>query len=87
MTMLINRIKAFFRRKDPSKFQGKRTGIIKFFNHRKGYGFIHSRQILKDVFVHIKDVNDRIYSGAKVEFEVENNTKGLIARNVELVDH
>ena len=83
--MILQKIKAWFSKNEPKQEPTPKTGFIKYFNRSQGYGFIRSKQTLKDVYVHVKDVQDRIYKGAKVQFEVERNEKGLRARNVELV--
>ena len=83
--MILQNIKAWFVKCEPKKEHKTKTGTIKFFNRRRGYGFIRSRQTLKDVYVHIKDAKDRLYAGAKVRFKLERNEKGLRARNVELL--
>ena len=61
------------------------TGIVKWFNGSKGYGFI-TRDEGDDVFVHYKAiVGDGFKSldeGDKVQFEVEEGPKGLQATNV-----
>jgi CspA family cold shock protein len=61
------------------------TGVVKWFNGTKGYGFIH-RSTGEDVFVHYKAISGEGYrslnEGDKVEFEVETGPKGLQARNV-----
>ena len=65
----------------------KNKGIIKFFNKRKGFGFIKSSQLNKDVFVHVEDLKDKIHKGDTVSFQIEENAKGLKAKNVELVEN
>lgn len=61
------------------------TGVVKWFNGTKGYGFIQ-RSTGEDVFVHYKAINGDGYrtlnEGDKVQFEVETGPKGLQARNV-----
>ena len=61
------------------------TGTIKWFNGRKGYGFI-AREEGDDVFVHFNAIESEWYKtldeGDKVEFEVEQGPKGLQAAKV-----
>lgn len=62
------------------------TGIVKFFDTEKGFGFI-GRQHGEDVFVHISDVQrsgiDRLFEGQHVDFDVKQTPKGPQAQNVE----
>jgi len=61
------------------------TGIVKFFNAEKGYGFI-SREGADDVFVHFSNIEGTGYKtlneGDKVEFEVAPGKKGEEAQKV-----
>jgi len=61
------------------------TGTVKFFNDKKGFGFITSDD--GDVFVHASNiVGDAILSeGQSVEFEVRPGRKGPEATNVKPV--
>ena len=63
----------------------KEKGIIKFFNRKRGFGFISANRLNKDIFVHISEAEGRLREGDKVRFELDKNEKGLIAKNVELV--
>ncbi len=61
------------------------TGIVKWFDNSKGYGFI-SRSTGKDVFVHHSAIQGEGYKslseGQQVEFEVTRGPKGDQAVNV-----
>ena len=50
------------------------TGIVKWFNEQKGYGFIQPDNGQKDIFVHISAVERAglrtLKEGQKVQFEV-----------------
>jgi cold shock protein len=60
-------------------------GTVKWFNAAKGYGFI-ARDDGKDVFVHYSAIQMDGYralsEGDKVEFAIEDGTKGPQAVNV-----
>lgn len=62
------------------------TGIVKWFNDSKGYGFIERSDTKEDVFVHYSAIVGEGYrsvtEGSEVEFDVEQDAKGLRAANV-----
>lgn len=62
-----------------------RTGIISFFNHDKGFGFIKDQQTQESVFVHINAMADPAVENDKVSFEVEMGPRGANAINVKLI--
>ena len=63
-------------------------GTVKWFDDRKGYGFI-SDEAGKDVFVHFSKLNmegfKTLKEGARVDFEVEDSDKGPQAVDVTVV--
>jgi CspA family cold shock protein len=61
------------------------TGVVKFFNEAKGFGFIKPDAGGKDIFVHANGLSgDSITEGDEVTFEVEDSPKGPNAVNVSL---
>ncbi|MFN2396757.1 MAG: cold-shock protein [Bacteroidales bacterium] len=58
------------------------TGTVKFFNEKKGYGFILDDKSEKDVFVHHSGLIDKIANDDKVEYELAEDEKGQKAINV-----
>ena len=62
-----------------------KTGTVKWFNAKKGYGFI-SDENGDDIFVHFSALNMSCFKvleeGDKVEFEVIEGEKGPQAANV-----
>lgn len=65
----------------------KETGIVKWFNAAKGFGFIQ-RENGEDVFVHFSAIEATGYrtleEGARVTFVVRQGPKGLQAEQVSL---
>ncbi|MCP4442171.1 MAG: cold-shock protein [Aureispira sp.] len=62
----------------------KSTGTVKFFNESKGFGFITPDAGGKDIFVHVSGLENDIYEGDKVSYDVEDGRKGLNAVNVQV---
>ena len=64
----------------------KMTGLVKWFNADKGFGFISPADGSKDVFVHFSAIQSDSYKsldvGQSVELTIENGAKGPAAANV-----
>lgn len=59
-----------------------KTGVVKFFNEEKGFGFINDEESNKDIFVHKSGLIDRVREGDNVTYEMEDTPKGPSAINV-----
>lgn len=64
------------------------TGIVKWFNGRKGYGFIEPEDGGNDVFVHVTALKDSgikfLNEGDKVSYELTENRGRMAAGNLTL---
>ncbi|MBT0036997.1 MULTISPECIES: cold-shock protein [Gammaproteobacteria] len=64
----------------------KVTGLVKWFNESKGFGFLTQSDGGDDVFVHfnaiVSDGFKTLIEGQQVTFNVERGQKGLQAANV-----
>ena len=62
------------------------TGTVKWFDDRKGYGFIVPDDGGEELFVHYSDVKAEgrasLNDGQKVEYEIGEGQKGPCATNV-----
>ncbi len=56
------------------------NGVVKFFNHSRGFGFITPEDGTKDVFVHVTALEQAgvpsIDEGDKVTFDIEDDPRG-----------
>ena len=64
----------------------KMTGLVKWFDAGKGFGFITPADGSKDVFVHFSAIQGNgfktLAEGQNVEFEIQDGQKGPSAVNV-----
>jgi cold shock protein len=62
------------------------TGIVKWFNAEKGYGFISPDDNSADIFVHFSAIEGNgfreLQEDQKVEFEAQQGPKGMQAAAV-----
>ena len=62
------------------------SGVVKWFDVKKGFGFIAGSQDGKDVFVHYSSIEGEgfksLQEGELVEYELTDSDKGPQARNV-----
>ena len=63
------------------------TGTVKWFSNSKGYGFISPDTGEGDVFAHFSAITMEGYRtlrrGQKVNFEITEGPKGLLAANIQ----
>ncbi len=66
----------------------RETGVVKWFNNQKGYGFI-ARDAGGDVFVHYSAIGSEgfrtLNEGDRVEFSVQQGAKGPAAVAVQKI--
>ena len=66
------------------------NGVVKFFNHSRGFGFITPEDGSKDVFVHVTALEragvPSIYEGHTVTFDIEDDPhgRGIQATNIQI---
>ncbi len=62
-------------------------GTVKWFDNKKGFGFIEPNDEGEDVFVHYSALNmegfKKLQEGQQVSFEIEDSDKGPRAVNVQ----
>ena len=65
-------------------------GKVKWFDGKKGYGFVANPSDGKDYFVHFSEIQTdgfkTLDEGQEVEFEIGQSTKGEVAKNVKKID-
>jgi CspA family cold shock protein len=65
------------------------TGKVKWFNSKKGYGFITEDKTEKDIFLHVSALEDSklrtLKEEQKLEFEIKEENKKLQAKNLKKI--
>lgn len=66
------------------------TGVVRWFNGAKGYGFIAPNDGGEDVYAHHSAIETQgctyLEEGQKVEYDIQAGTKGLQAANIRALD-
>ena len=66
------------------------TGVVKWFNPNKGFGFIQPDQGGKDVFVHISALERagirKLDEGMRISFELASNKGRVSAVNIKILE-
>ncbi|VAW59929.1 Cold shock protein of CSP family [hydrothermal vent metagenome] len=74
-----------FKEKGSNCNNSRESGIVKWFNTSKGFGFI-TRDSGDDVFVHFRSIRGQghraLFEGQRVEFDITEGDKGLQAEDV-----
>jgi len=74
-----------FEQKPVNCNNNRETGVVKWFNTSKGFGFI-TRDGGDDVFVHFRSIRGQghraLFEGQRVEFDITEGDKGLQAEDV-----
>jgi CspA family cold shock protein len=67
----------------------REQGSVKWFDNKKGFGFVARDSGKSDIFVHFKSIKGdgfkSLTEGQKVSFEVAEGRKGLQAENLEII--
>lgn len=63
------------------------SGVVKFFDEEKGFGFIEPDEDMDDLFFHKSALNGAtVYNSDSVEFEISEGPKGPIAIRIKYVN-
>ncbi|MEI6695960.1 MAG: cold shock domain-containing protein [Bacteroidota bacterium] len=58
------------------------TGTVKFFNEKKGFGFILDDESKQEIFVHVSGILDKIRDNDQVSYDIAEDNRGKKAINV-----
>ncbi len=62
------------------------TGVVKFYNEKKGFGFIIDDETQQDIFVHSSGLIDKITEDDKVSFDIIEDNRGKKAINLKKIE-
>jgi CspA family cold shock protein len=66
--------------------RGLANGTVKWFNEKKGFGFIRHEDESRDIFVHYSAIDEpgfkTLAEGEPVTFDVEESDRGPVAKKV-----
>ena len=62
-----------------------KQGKVKFFDEKKGFGFIKEDGTDAEFFVHVSETVDQITKDDIVKFDTRESKKGVNAVNVQLI--
>jgi len=76
----------------PAELDGAEvSGIVKFFNPVKGFGFVEQGDDMRDVFVHLRTLRScgihNLVEGQRLLMNVTDDGRGPQARLVRLLQH
>ncbi len=84
--MILDKIKSLFGiGKKSGGGSGGYNGVIKKFHYKKGFGFIASPQLEKEIFVHYSDADFKMREGNEVSFKIQDTEKGPRAVEVKFI--
>ncbi len=88
----IKRVKKLQRQKNRIQFLRKRMAVlmaqgkVKWFNSKKGYGFITEEKTEKDIFLHVSSLEESklrvLKENQKISFEIKKSKNKLQAINL-----
>jgi CspA family cold shock protein len=62
------------------------TGVVKFFNETKGFGFVVDDASGQEIFLHVTGLNGtKVRENDHIEYDVVEGRKGLNAVNVKKI--
>lgn len=65
------------------------TGVVKWFNATKGYGFVEPSDKSRDIFLHISAVEaiglSDLKDGQKISYNIESNKGKISAIDIKLI--